>query len=93
MGGVKHFLTGGGRRFKKEFRRQLRTLILFTLGFTIAFTWRETIYRLFESFIKILTHSQNSAALTILTSTLITLVSIGIIYLTSYYLRDNLDNY
>ena len=90
---AKHFITGGGRKFKKEFRRQARILILFTLGFTIAFTWRETIFDLSQSFIQLFTETSSTSTLSIMTSTFITLVSIILIYITSYYLRDSYENY
>ena len=32
--------------YLKEFRHELRLLIVVTLGFTIGFTWRETIFDL-----------------------------------------------
>ncbi|MFO7739050.1 MAG: hypothetical protein R6V46_11285, partial [Desulfatiglandaceae bacterium] len=31
-----------GRLFKKELKRELRFLLTATFGFTIAFTWRQT---------------------------------------------------
>jgi len=82
-----------GRRFKKEFKRQLRMLIVITLGFTIAFTWRQTIFDISLSIIKFFTKVQDSSALSILASILITVVSLVLIYITSYYLRDNNENY
>jgi len=82
-----------GRRFKKEFKRQLRMLIVITLGFTIAFTWRQTIFDISLSIIKFFTKVQNSSTLSILTSILITVVSLVLIYIASYYLRDNNENY
>jgi len=82
-----------GRKFKKEFKRQLRMLIIITLGFTIAFTWRQTIFDLSQTLMQFFTRTQNSTALSILTSIFITIVSVVLIYLTSYYLKDNIDNY
>lgn len=88
-----NFFTGRGRRFKKEFKRQLRILILFTLGFTIAFTWRQTVFDLSQLIIRFFTEIKNTSVLSILTSTFITIISIILIYLTSYYLRDCPENY
>lgn len=82
-----------GKRFKREFKRQLRILILFTLGFTIAFTWRQTIFDLSQSLIQYFIEVNSTSALSILASVFITLVSVVLIYITSYYLRDNIDNY
>lgn len=73
--------------YRKEFRHELRMLIVVTLGFTIGFTWRETIFDLSWAFIQWLTHAQGTASLSILTSTFITLICIGLIYLTSYLLK------
>lgn len=82
-----------GRKFKKEFRRQLRLLITIALGFTIAFTWRQTIFDLSQTFVQFITNIQDSTALSIFTSVFITIVSILLIYLSSYYLRNSQENY
>ena len=82
-----------GKRFKREFKRQLRILILFTLGFTIAFTWRQTIFDLSQYLIHFFIEVKSTATLSILASILITLISLILIYITSYFLRDNPDNY
>jgi len=82
-----------GRKFKSEFQRQLRMLIVVTLGFTIAFTWRQTIFDLSQSIIQLFTNIKDSSTLSILASILITIISAIAIYTTSYYLRDNADNY
>ena len=34
----------GGQNFRREFKRQVRLLIIITLGFTIAFAWRQTVF-------------------------------------------------
>lgn len=80
-------------RFKREFKRQLRLLIVVTLGFTIAFTWRQTIFDIFMKVIQFFTTTQNRAILSALTSLLITIISLLLIYLTSYLLKDSYDNY
>jgi len=77
-----------GRRFKKEFRRQMRMLIVVTLGFTIAFTWRQTVFDIFKELVQFITNIQNSASLSILTSFMITIFSIFLIYMTSHLLKD-----
>jgi hypothetical protein len=77
-----------GEHFRKEFKRQVRTLILFTLGFTIAFTWRQTIFDVSLNIVKLLTHVQSSAGLSILSSIFITLFSLGVIFLTTHWLKD-----
>jgi len=88
----KYFSRNGYRR---EFRRELRLLIVVTLGFTIGFTWRETIFDFSWVFIQWLTHAERAPALSLLTSLFITLISLGLIYLTSYFLKErpNENNY
>jgi len=82
-----------GRNFKKEFRRQLRMLIVITLGFTIAFTWRQTIFDLSQSFVQLILNIKGSTALTLLTSTFITLISIILIYIAAHFLKDDTQVY
>ncbi|HIG93994.1 MAG: hypothetical protein QT05_C0017G0004 [archaeon GW2011_AR13] len=83
----------GGKKFKSEFRRQFRLLVVITLGFTIAFTWRQTVFDLSQSFIKFITHIENISISSILTSIFITLISVFFIYLTSHFLKDGVENY
>lgn len=82
----------GSKNFENEFRKQVRMLIVVTLGFTIAFTWRQTIFDLSQSFVQFITHVQKSELSSILTSTFITFLSILIIYLVSHFLKDKRDN-
>lgn len=77
----------GGEGYREEFRKQMRLLVTFTLGFTIAFTWRQTIFDSSENFIKWITHVQGQVALSVLASVLITLVSCLIIFLSSRWLK------
>ena len=76
------------KRFVNESRRELRLLITFTLGFTIAFTWRQTIFDVSQEFIKFLTNTSNHSYLSILTSVFITLLSILLISLVSHWLKE-----
>ena len=76
-------------RFKHEFRKQARMLILFTLGFTIAFTWRETLFDISQRLVEAVTNIKNSNSLSILTSTFITVLSLAVIYVTSHMLKDD----
>lgn len=81
----------GGKNFENEFKKQIRMLIIVTFGFTIAFTWRQTIFDLSQSLVQFITNVQGSELLSILTSTFITFLSILLIYLTSHYLKDKRD--
>ncbi|NCO10985.1 hypothetical protein CO038_01350 [Candidatus Pacearchaeota archaeon CG_4_9_14_0_2_um_filter_39_13] len=77
----------GGDYFKKELISQLRFLIIVTLGFTIAFTWRQTIFDTTQWAVQAITHIENSTGLSVLTSITITLIGLLIILLTSRYLN------
>jgi len=92
MPGLIHSLFGG-RRFKEEFKRELRTLIVFTLGFTIAFSWRQTIFDISQSFVQFITKIQNPNTSTVLTSVFITFLSIILIFIISHWLKNNHENY
>ena len=89
---VHHFFVGG-EQFKKEVKRQVRLLIVVTLGFTIAFSWRQTIFDVFESFIQKIFPTNNTALSSILTSTLITLITLFLILITSYFLQEKRNTY
>ena len=77
------------RRFKKEHRKELRLLVILTLSFTIAFTWRQTIFDASQSVIQFFINVKSTTWSCILTSTLITLVSIVLIRVTSHILKEN----
>ncbi len=78
----------GGHHFQKEFRKQIRLLLTFTFGFTIAFTWRQTIFDTTQSIINFFIHLQSTTASSILTSTIITLVSLLILYFSAHFLKE-----
>lgn len=82
-----------GEKFKREFRKQIRMLIIITLGFTIAFTWRQTIFDASQSIVQFFINVQNSTTLSVLTSLLITIISILLIYLTAHFLKENHESY
>ncbi|MFH1307576.1 MAG: hypothetical protein ABIH72_01870 [archaeon] len=76
------------RNFKREFANQIRLLIVITLGFTIAFTWRQTVFDISLSFVRFITHIEDSSAASIVTSVFITIVSLIVIYLVAHWLKD-----
>ena len=82
-----------GRRFKREFRRQIRMLITFSLGLTIAFTWRQTVFDLSKTFVSFITNIKDTTTLTILTSIFVTLFAVLVIILATYFLQDDLNNH
>ena len=76
---LQRFLYGGDA-FKKEFFEELRLLVLFTLGFTIAFSWRQTLFEGTQTILRWVTDIQDSTSLAILASIAITIVSVVIIW-------------
>jgi hypothetical protein len=82
-----------GIRFKREFKRQLRMIIIISLGFTIAFTWRQTIFDLSQAIVNFFLHLKNPSTSSILTSLFITVLSMILIYFASHYLKDSYENY
>jgi uncharacterized membrane protein len=82
-----------GKRFKREFRIQLRSFIIITLAFTVAFSWRQTTFDLSQTFVQFLLNIKSSTSLTILTSIFITLISIILIYITSHWLKEKSHDY
>lgn len=83
---VRHFFYGG-ENFKQEFRKQARFLIIVTLAFTIAFSWRQTVFDAVQTAVQKVLHTQGLPS-SFLTSTAITLISLGFIYLTSHALKE-----
>ncbi len=80
------------RKFKKEHRKEIRLLVVLTLSFTIAFTWRQTLFDLSQTFVQFITNIEGSVTSTILTSTFITIISILLIRVTSHILKENKEN-
>lgn len=81
------------KRFQSEFQKQFRLLVTITLAFTVAFTWRQTTFDISLNLVKFITRVQDGSLSSILASLLITIVSVLLIYGTSYYLKDNIENY
>jgi len=82
-------LIRAGKRFKKEFRTELRLLIIITLGFTIAFSWRQTIFDISQNFIHLIIKGESSQLSTIFTSIFITIISLLLISITSKILKKD----
>jgi hypothetical protein len=78
-----------GSNYKAEFRKQMRLIIVFTLGFTIAFSWRETIFDLSKSFVQWISGIKNANSSSIWASVFITIVSLLLIFLTAKWLKEN----
>ena len=88
---IHHFFVGG-QNFREEFRRQVRLLIVVTFGFTIAFTWRQTIFDASQILVERLIHTQTPLSSSVLTSIFITLISLFLIYLTAQIIKIRPDN-
>jgi len=82
-----HRFFRGDPELRRELKSQLRILIIATLGFTIAFSWRETIFKLTESIILSLVEINNLSYASIATSSVITIICLIIILFTSRFLR------
>ncbi len=82
----------GRQSFENEFRKQLRMLITFTLGFTIAFSWRQTTFDTAQKIVQRLTDIQSTTALSIVTSIFITLFSLLVIFIAARLLHDKFEH-
>ena len=83
---IYRFLIGSDR-FKTEFFKELRGMIILTLAFTIAFTWRQTFFDLAQEGVKFFINITNNATLSIVTSSVITVFCVFFIYLTARYMQ------
>lgn len=88
---VKEFLLGT-QSFENEFKKQVRMLITFTLGFTIAFSWRQTTFDTAESLVEKFTHFQSATSLSIATSFFITIISLLVIFIAARLLHDKFEH-
>ena len=82
-----------GRNFKKDFRHQLKTLVVVGAGFTIAFTWRQTIFDISKRIVQFTTDIRDSSVLSIATSIFTTLISLLFVLLIIYLLKESPDDY
>lgn len=76
-----------GSKYRDEFRKQMRSIIVLTLGFSIAFAWREAIFEWSKSASAWITHSKNGGSATG-AAIFITVFCIFLILLTSRWLKD-----
>ncbi len=74
--------------YKKEFKKQMRLLIIVTIGFTIAFVWREVIFTFFQAILAHFYQAESALSSQALTATFMTILGIIIILITSKYLQD-----
>lgn len=76
-----------GHNYREEVRTQIRMLIIITLAFTIAFSWRETIFEFSRTLVQRIMGTENGNSLNALTSLFITFISVLLIFLVSHYLK------
>lgn len=79
-----------GQNYRDEFRKQMRSVVVLTLGFSIAFAWRETIFDWSKSITAWITHSNNGGSSTG-ASIFITLICLLLILATTRWLKDKRD--
>jgi len=89
---IRRFLVGG-ENFKKEVKKEVRLLIFFTFGFTIAFSWRQTIFDGTENLIHHFLTNISSTSLSLLTSVSITIISLIVIWLASKWFMEKPEYY
>jgi len=78
-----------GKSFRKDFRKQLKTLVVVGAGFTIAFTWRQTIFDISKRIVEFVTNIKDSSVLSIATSIFTTIFSLLLVLLVIYLLKDS----
>jgi len=84
-----HQMIKTKRSFKQEFKKQIRFAITAAIGFTIAFSWRETVFDMFLNFTsRVLDLSIDHYSTKIYTAVLITLLGVLLIFFTSKILKD-----
>ena len=76
-----------GDSYKEEFRYQLRLVIVMTFAFTIAFAWRQTVFDIIQSIVATLFQPDSEYSSTIITSVMITIISLFLIFITSKLLK------
>jgi len=74
--------------FQRELRREVRMLIVVAIGFTIAFTWRQTIFDAALNVIQRIFSPEGAVIASVMASILITIIGIVLILFTAKFLKD-----
>jgi len=82
-----------GKNFRRDFRKQLKTLVVVGAGFTIAFTWRQTIFDISKRIVQFATNIKDSSVLSLATSIFTTIFSLAFVLLIIYLLKDSNGEY
>ena len=77
------------KSFKREFLKEAKLLIIVTVGFSIAFTWRQTMFDASISLVQKFFHIQGTVEASIAASALITFIGLIVILLTSRYFQGD----
>ncbi len=82
-----------GKNFRKDFKHQMKTLVVVGAGFTIAFTWRQTVFDISKRVVQFVTNIRDSSILSIATSIFTTVFSLVLVLLVIYLLKERTDDY
>jgi hypothetical protein len=75
------------RPFKSELKKEMRLLVLMTIAFSIAFSWRQTMFDATMWVIEKTFNLEHGLTSNILASTTITLLGLILIFLTSKWFK------
>lgn len=76
------------KKFKHEFKKQLRLAIAAAIGFTIAFAWRNVIFDSIYNFVRKINEETSLLQSQLTTAIIITIIGVLLIMLFSRVLRD-----
>lgn len=76
------------RFFQRELKKEIRTLIVVTIGFTIAFSWRQTIFDASITLIKSMFNLKSELSSSIVASLFITIIGLILILISSKCLKE-----
>ena len=74
--------------FQRELKREVRMFIVVAIGFTIAFTWRQTIFDTALNIVQRIFSLGGEVTSSMMASILITLIGLVLIPLTAKFLKD-----
>jgi len=74
--------------FQRELKREIRLLIVVAIGFTIAFTWRQTTFDAALNVIQRIFSPEGTVIASVMASILITIIGLMLILLTAKFLKD-----
>ncbi len=84
----KYRIFNAKKSFRKEFKRQLRFAIIAAIGFLIAFSWRNALYRSANSIVEKFTDLADVVLSEIYTALFITFVGVVLLLISSKILKE-----